>query len=192
MKPFLFPQFPRFIAARSRFLPIVPWAERCVLWGGIVLLGVVHLRLATPAVGAIWTGTLAALATPSLPEGHIALAQIHWQLGNGARAREELLLANDLSPAVPRAIETSRVLGMTTTPLALLNQWEAEPNRLKSEYALWGKIAREKPDYRDAWVTLGTLAYQLGKPSEAKTYLAQALVLDPNYELTQKLLSLLP
>ena len=193
MKPFLFPQIPRFITATHRFSPLLAWGERCVLWGGIVLLVMVHLQLTTPPVAVIWRQTLAVLASPATPDRHVALAQIHWHQGNAVRAREELMLANSLLPSIPKTNGVPRgVLGTTTTPLDLLNEWEAEPNRLKSEYALWKEIAQRKPEYRDARVTLGSLAYQLGKFTEAKMYLTQAVTLDPNNETAQKLLSILP
>ena len=44
-----------------------------------------------------------------------------------------------------------------------------EVDKLKDRYIFWQSVAIAKPDYRDAFVTLASLAYQLGKLDESKT-----------------------
>lgn len=53
---------------------------------------------------------------------------------------------------------------------------------LNTEYAYWQAIVDARPDYRDGYVRLTLLAYQLGKQSEAKSYLDTIRHLDPNYQ----------
>lgn len=69
---------------------------------------------------------------------------------------------------------------------------QAEKESIEREYAFWREVIKEKSDYRDAYLTLTLLAYQLSKFDEGKEYLAQALSLDPNNVTAQKLIALFP
>jgi len=53
---------------------------------------------------------------------------------------------------------------------------------LNTEYAYWQAIVDVRPDYRDGYVRLALLAYQLGKQSESKAYVDAIRHLDPNYQ----------
>lgn len=55
------------------------------------------------------------------------------------------------------------------------------PEALSAEYSYWQAIVRTRPDYRDGYVRLASLAYQLGKLNDAKTFVSQIRRLDPNY-----------
>lgn len=46
----------------------------------------------------------------------------------------------------------------------------------------WEQILTERPDYRDGWIELATLYYQLGEKEKAKEAISQAKNLDPNNE----------
>lgn len=60
------------------------------------------------------------------------------------------------------------------------------------KYTYWKNISLQHPDYRDAYVALATLSYELGYYSEVKRYINMTLSLDPNYPGLQTLLSILP
>jgi tetratricopeptide (TPR) repeat protein len=63
---------------------------------------------------------------------------------------------------------------------------------LRQKISQWESIAQTKPDYRDAWLQLAKLHYELKEINLAKYYVNQALKLDPNYELAQNFIRLLP
>jgi len=91
------------------------------------------------------------------------------------RARQELVLADALQPSV---------LGASTTR-DLLNQWDREPERLRRQYQFWQTIVTERPDYRDAYMMLASLTYQLSRTSDARLFVRKALQLDPNFRTAQ-------
>ena len=66
---------------------------------------------------------------------------------------------------------TSRTLGLQT---------KAVPKQ-ETVYQ-WEQILTERPDYRDGWIELATLYYELGEKEKAKEAISQAKNLDPNNE----------
>lgn len=76
--------------------------------------------------------------------------------------------------------EARNVLGATTDLLQTLTRWEEEAATFEKKYAFWQTVAGARPDYRDAFVILAALAYQLGKLDEARSWLERAFTLDPN------------
>lgn len=78
-------------------------------------------------------------------------------------------------------------INVSINPVNVLGATQTEKETVLEEYAFWQKIVREKPEYRDAYIALTSLAYQLSKPEEAKAYLTQAATLDPNSEVIKKL-----
>jgi len=58
---------------------------------------------------------------------------------------------------------------------------------LEKETTRWEKILNEKPNYRDAYLELAMLHFQLKRPLTAKEYLKTAIELDPNYYLSKEL-----
>lgn len=64
---------------------------------------------------------------------------------------------------------------------------QTEKQRVEQDYAFWQSVIQEKPDYRDAYLVLGSLAYQLSRIEEGKTYADKALELDPNNTTSLKL-----
>lgn len=80
---------------------------------------------------------------------------------------------------------TVNVLGAETLPRDVLAQWQHEETALQQRYFFWQSVARAKPDYRDAYITLASLAFKLGKRDEANRWITKALVLDPNHDPAQ-------
>jgi|GEM_PF-695724 len=71
------------------------------------------------------------------------------------------------------------VLGVSVEPE---KQKEANTKKLlEKEYQHWRDVINEHPDYRDGYVALVTLSYQLGLRAESQKYLATVRTLDPNY-----------
>lgn len=123
----------------------------------------------------------AVLLAPTSAPAHMALATLLRQMGYLPAARQELLIAADQNP---------NVLGTTTSPLQLLNEWEREPKRLTEALTYWQQVANEKPDYRDAFLQLALVAYQLGNMPEARAAASQALTLDPTSPLVARILGM--
>lgn len=80
---------------------------------------------------------------------------------------------------------TVNVLGAETLPRDVLTAWQHEESALQQRYFFWQSIADAKPDYRDAYITLASLAFKLGKRDEANRWITKALVLDPNHSPSQ-------
>lgn len=184
------PQFSRIFSAPI-FTRTFSVTEKIVLWSMLVSLFVFNsfLRLTKPPF--YWSDMLTILKTPFVASYHINLAQTYWEKRLFEPAKIELRIASDLAPQAAANGDLRRVLGAATGPLDLLSLWANEPERLQKEAVFWQNVILEKPDYRDAYIILGTLEYQLGNLIVAKSYLTRALTLDPNASLPQQLLKLM-
>lgn len=87
--------------------------------------------------------------------------------------------------------EVRNVLGATTDFVESLTRREEEKVELQKQYAFWKSVANAHPDYRDAFITLTSLSYKLGKLEEARTFLDRAAALDPNSPVIQKFSTIL-
>lgn len=88
--------------------------------------------------------------------------------------------------------EARNVLGATTDLVDSLARREEVAAELQKKYAFWQTVANSYPDYRDAFIQLATLAYQLGKFYEARSWLARATFLDPNNQTIRGLTRIIP
>ncbi|MBI4062305.1 tetratricopeptide repeat protein [Candidatus Gottesmanbacteria bacterium] len=107
---------------------------------------------------------LAVLKAPWSPTTHEQLARQYWQGGKIPQAVSELKLAS--------------VLG-TTTYADQITRWESERVQKEAALAYWRAVAEKHSNYRDAFVILASLAYELGRFDEARKYLTRAESLDP-------------
>jgi len=64
---------------------------------------------------------------------------------------------------------------------------EGKRQSLISEKQKWEKILASHPDYRDSYVKLALLEYQMGEREKAQIYLEKALEIDPNHEQARSL-----
>lgn len=183
---FLFPRFPRIFTAT-----ILPVVAKMILWSSFTALIVINVYARVNLTPSYWTALLTSLRFPVSPKAHQALAEAYWQQSYVTQAKKELLYAQDVINST-RGTNGQTVLGASTAPRDLLNQWEQEPERLRRQYQFWQTVVKEKPDYRDAYVTLASLAYQLGKLNEARAGLAKAHSLDPNSPTIQELTTFFP
>lgn len=125
---------------------------------------------------AYWNNLMILFETPFSVDRHIDLASLLWKQGNKEEAKQLIASA-----------ETGSVLGTTTDPKSVLALWEKEADEHNKQYAFWKSVATTKPDYRDAYIQLTSLAYQLKKIDEARAWIAKAVTLDPNSLPIQKL-----
>ncbi|MEK7543698.1 MAG: hypothetical protein AAB557_02425 [Patescibacteria group bacterium] len=187
--PKLFPHFPQLKPARLFF-----GLEMTFLWIALIALFAVNLLAKQALTPLHWKPLVKLFETPSSVSRHIDLASLLWQQGQKDQARNLMVAAQLLSTTGRIAAGeggTVNVLGLTTSPADTLAQWEHERDQWDKQYAFWQSVAITKPDYRDAYITLASLAYQLGKLDESKRWLSQARTLDPNHPTAQKLSDLL-
>ncbi len=74
--------------------------------------------------------------------------------------------------------------------LAARVQKDQENQRLQKLRSYWLQILASSPTYRDGLVQLAAISYRLGQTAEAQKWLAQALSVDPNYNLPPTLIFL--
>ncbi len=137
-----------------------------------------------------WQHNWNVLVHPFSLKDHVVLAQDAWLNNNWQEAKNELMIAQSLLKN-PGQDAISNVLGTSTTPLDLLRQWEQEPARLADAEHFWQTVVAQKADYRDAYIQLAAINYQLNNDQKAASYLATARDLDPNSVAVQKLSALL-
>lgn len=150
-----------------------------MLWGSLAAFITINVMTLQKTRPAYWNELMKFFSSPFSVSRHIDLASILWQQGKKPEARALMISAAKGN--------TVNVLGSTTSPLVTLTQWEHEIDRLRGRYAFWQTVVATKPDYRDAYITLATLAYQLDSLQEAKNWLTKALALDPNNQPSQQL-----
>jgi len=185
MRKQLFPHFPRIFSAG-----VVSVTGRIILWGLLVSLVLFNVWAKLSLADNSSESVLAAINNPQSIPFHMTLARRFWETGNLPAAQRELSLAQELVQSL--STQRSRmVLGVTSEPVDQLRQWELELGKLKEEYQFWQNIVEEHPDFRDAYIALSAISYQLSHMGEAKLYGKKALSLDPNNVLSQSLLRFL-
>lgn len=179
-----FPHFPLFNPAR-----VISSLEIALLWLGLAALIAINILTLQKDRPAHWNKLMMLFEEPLSVPRHIDLASLLWNQGQKEEARRLMISAQTLTEVfqVSQSDQSSKVLGATTNPKAILAQWEHEAQELKEKFAFWQSVASARPDYRDAFISLAALAYQLGKPNEARTWLTKAQALDPNSPTVQEL-----
>lgn len=181
----IFPHFPRIFSAN-----LLSRLGSSLLWGFLALILGLNIYAQTKLQPKYLPISLQTVALPTL-DNHLALAQAYWREGLWPPAKRELLLAEELYQEPNTHTSVSSVLGVITSPLDILELWQDEPKRLSEDYLFWQKVTAQYPDYRDGYLRLANIAYQLGKSDAARGYIAKALELDPNSRGAQELLKLL-
>lgn len=160
------------------------------MWGFLALIFSLNIYTQIKLQPQYLPISLQTVVLPTL-DNHLALAQAYWREGLWPPAKRELLLAEELYQELGTNAPDSSVLGISTSPLDVLELWQDEPKRLSNDYLFWQKVTAQYPDYRDGYLKLANIAYQLGKNAAARGYIAKALELDPNSRMAQDLLKLL-
>lgn len=176
-----FPHFSRLFSA-----PFPGWLAKAHIWIGIGILYSVSLWMVQTGRISYLPQRLAILADPYSPEPYVRFAFLLKNDGDANKAKKQLFIAQDTlqRPPLPFPLNltpiSSSVLGMYATPNDIIVSWRKEEEARLYAYQYWKRVAFEKPDYRDAYITLAVLLYQLGKIDEAKIALDRVFVLDPN------------
>lgn len=138
------------------------YSQNSLLWACLTVLFAINVFARINLTPSYWGKLEATLLQPFSAASHQRLAQEFWMQGLRDAAQKEA------------------VLGASTEKLEELSE------NLEQKYNYWQSVVLTHPDYRDAYIILASLAYQLGKIEEAKKYLNQAIMLDPNNKALEK------
>lgn len=177
-----FPYFSHRIPSRLLFS-----LEMIFLWALLIGLMTVNILAVQKNRPAYWNELMKLFSSPFSVSRHMDLASTLWNQGRKPEARELIFSAQSFSANSQAGARgnTANVLGSNTRPMDTLLQWEQEAEESERQYTFWQTVALAKPDYRDAFVTLAVLAFQLGKLDESDRWITKALVLDPNNDPAQ-------
>lgn len=166
----------------SRGLSATLWLiSKSFLWlTTLCLLLLTYQNTVYPLFPSFMQAKRRVLTNPRSPTSYYLLAKIFASSGRVREATTELLTASRLA----KSGNSPQVLGASTS---LLAEIQGAPKRLQGELLYWRTVVNRFSDYRDGYLQLSVLAYQLQRFDEARVYLQKALELDPNYPLSQKL-----
>lgn len=116
------------------------------------------------------------LNQPFSAAAHLALSKLYLESGASTLAQQEARVAQTLAQKQTEG----QVLAAQAS--ALLDQAHNGPKLLENQLNSWLDVVKTHPDYRDAYMHVAALAYQLKRIDEAKIYLNQALKIDPNFK----------
>jgi hypothetical protein len=181
-KPVTLPQISRFISAN-----VLPLCVSCLAYTAVVGLFIINIYSVIKHPISQYSLILHILEGTQAEQAHITLAHILWSSKNSTAAGQELRL---VSPGTQRKAYAN-ILGLTTDEPDLLTEWNQIPATIEEKLVYWKGIISAKPDYRDAYIIMGGLSYQLGNKDEATNFLSQALALDPNDADATRLLTII-
>ena len=158
--------------------PVVsPLLKRIKTWQlllGLVGIGVIGIFLNGWQV----RGNVKVSWWPWSSKAHSQMAVMWLKIGNEEKAVEELKIANKLMVIKIKASEEE---------LKKAEEAVNEPEKIRQEIKSWEKIVEEKPSYRDVWLRLAVLNYQLKNDDNAREALEVAMYLDPNDAQVQEI-----
>ena len=118
-------------------------------------------------------------------EAHLILVEEYLINNQIEEAERELIAVSSIQPV---AGSNQQVLGLSSRLDELWLRWqEKKPEEVEKLITEWEEIISEKPDYRDGYLQLALLHYQLYENKRAKEYLQKALELDPNFEAAREM-----
>ncbi len=170
------------ISLSSRYFHRLYYEFKIVL--PVILFSLLILNLNAPR--SIFENTRDQLISdPKDSQGHFTLAQQFFTSNQFAPALDELNLALRNSP--PQSPATLKIRQQIT----VVSQLQHQPDNIRTEIGYWDQIVSLFPHYRDAYIRLAILHWQLYQPFLSRKYFDQALSLDPNNEDLSKMKLLL-
>lgn len=153
-------------------------AAWCHSWGIITSLSLMLLLIVGSALFFRPLGNRQitnVLTRPLNPQPHLQLAEVYLNNNQLEKAHRQLLLAQK---QMAKSNLTEQILQLVLKI--------HKPEKIRREIDYWQEIVKEKPDYRDAYLKLAVLNWQVYENEKARLFLQKALDLDPNYELGRK------
>lgn len=112
----------------------------------------------------------AILYHPFSINSYIHFGQALFHQGNRVAASKQIQVATN-------------VLGVQTEFTTLLSEWDYASRANERSYDYWKQIITKYPDYRDGYIRLSQISYDLKLFDETKLYIERAKELDPNNPL---------
>lgn len=143
-----------------------------------------------------WIGCIAFLIVNTIYSQYIpqpyalyrkALLERPFSIGSYVRFGQALFSQGNSVAASKQIAVATNVLGAQTELTTILSQWEYASQTKERSYNYWKQIVVTYPDYRDGYVQLAQVSYDLAHFDEVKQYIAQAQALDPNNEVILQL-----
>lgn len=111
---------------------------------------------------------------------YVQFGQALFQHGNISGANAQMMLASNNQGA--------RVLGAQTELHIVSTQWEHELSKQERTYNFWKHEVEVNPEYRDGYVQLALISYEMKRIDEARLFALRAQDLDPNNQSINELL----
>lgn len=183
MQKNIFPHISRIFSALT-----IPPSFRFVVLASFLAFVALNIWMKYITVDMLGLERINVLSSPFFSTSHVALGKALYVKGNIKDATEELLLAEQVS-TFPKLFSTftPTVLGAQSESVNLLQTWDYRRTYQDRAYYFWKTVLERTPDYRDAYIILTSISYDLGKKDEAAFYLQQAYILDPNNEAIRAL-----
>lgn len=126
-------------------------------------------------------------------------AQLPWSITNRIHLAETLFLNGQIEAAQKEVnkISQSRMLSIALSLRPKLkSEYQAvsklvfTPSRINAKIDYWKQVLLKKPNYRDAYLELAILYYQIKDDQKSKQMWQKAFNLDPNGEKVKKVESI--
>lgn len=119
---------------------------------------------------------------PILPTSHFKMAQAYFNNGYDQEAKKEFFQAY---------LSFRFLLGRNFFPwwqkeAVKTNQLIIKKDQIQDKIDYWEQILKNKPNFRDAYLRLSVLYYQILEDEKAKEMWNKAFYLDPNNEIIQE------
>lgn len=120
---------------------------------------------------------------PLSAKKHLEMAKAYFNHGDEKKAVAELKKAESLYHSLAFLDIKRNVKQQLEETKTLLSQ----PEKVRQDINYWETVLKSKPHYRDVFLRLSVLNYQLYQHEKFQEYWEKAFYLDPNNEVVQKL-----
>lgn len=170
------PQISRFFNARFFY-------DLFIMFLGVGVLGILAFNYLYP-VNSFEKAKINLFLRPYEARSYINLSDLYLEFNDLPAAKRELKTAIFFAKNNEETTEA-------TGKLLDIERNERTREEIEKEISKWETVIAEKHNYRDAYIRLAVLNYQIFKNDVARQYLDKAMALDPNFEEGKRLRELL-
>jgi len=162
----------------SRIFTALPYRRigRVAIWVVATLFFVINIRISVPPY---FSQKIDILAHPYALNPYISFASVLRAHASPAQATVLLQLADGMKRSVFGRQVSRNVLGVSN----IQNTWGQQDQKYQELYMYWNGVVNEKTDYRDGYIMLSYLAFQMNRTEEATAWMEKAKEVDPVYFL---------
>jgi len=114
---------------------------------------------------------------------HLQMAEVYFNRGYKKQAIEEFKKAEILY----NSLSFLDLLNNTKNRIEKTKKLLFYPEKIRQDINYWETVLKSKPHFRDVFLRLSILNYQLYQHKKTREYWEQAFYLDPNNKVVQKL-----